>query len=130
MSKPTPVSSLKVGHNIIIDGEPCKIVELEKSKPGKHGSAKARIVALGIFDNQKRTIITPVDAKVDVPIINKRSGQVISITETVSIMDNETLEVIEVPIPSDETLKSKIEPGVNVEYWKILDRYMITQVKS
>ncbi|MEM3630770.1 MAG: translation initiation factor IF-5A, partial [Nitrososphaerota archaeon] len=68
MSKPTPVSSLKVGHNIIIDGEPCKIVELEKSKPGKHGSAKARIVALGIFDNQKRTIITPVDAKVDVPI--------------------------------------------------------------
>ncbi|MGB9674667.1 MAG: translation initiation factor IF-5A, partial [Nanopusillaceae archaeon] len=44
MSKPTPVSSLKVGHNIIIDGEPCKIVEFEKSKPGKHGSAKARIV--------------------------------------------------------------------------------------
>lgn len=130
MSKPTPVSSLKVGHNIIIDGEPCKIVELEKSKPGKHGSAKARIVALGIFDNQKRTIITPVDAKVDVPIINKRSGQVISIAETVSIMDNETLEVIEVPIPSDEILRSKIEPGVNVEYWKILDRYMITQVKS
>jgi translation initiation factor 5A len=130
MSKPTSVSSLKVGHNIIIDGEPCKIVEFEKSKPGKHGSAKARIVAIGIFDNQKRTIITPVDAKVDVPIINKRSGQVLSITETVSIMDNETLEVIEVPIPTDETLKSKIEPGVNVEYWKILDRYMITQVKS
>ncbi len=130
MSKPTSVSSLKVGHNIIIDGEPCKIVELEKSKPGKHGSAKARIVAIGIFDNQKRTIITPVDAKVDVPIIDKRSGQVISITETVSIMDNETLEVIEIPIPTDETLKSKIEPGVNVEYWKILNRYMITQVKS
>ena len=130
MSKPTSVSSLKVGHNIIIDGEPCKIVELEKSKPGKHGSAKARIVAIGIFDNQKRTIITPVDAKVDVPIINKRSGQVLSITETVSIMDNETLEVIEVPIPTDEALKSKIEPGVNVEYWKILNRYMITQVKS
>lgn len=64
------------------------------------------------------------------PIIDKRSGQVISITETVSIMDNETLEVIEIPIPTDETLKSKIEPGVNVEYWKILNRYMITQVKS
>lgn len=130
MSKPASVSSLKVGHNIIIDGEPCKIVEFEKSKPGKHGSAKARIVAIGIFDNQKRTIITPVDAKVDVPIIDKRSGQVISITETVSIMDNETLEVIEVSIPTDEVLKSRIEPGAIVEYWKILNRYMITQVKS
>ena len=34
LSKPVDVGSLKIGQYIIIDGEPCKIVEFEKSKPG------------------------------------------------------------------------------------------------
>ncbi|MEM1677419.1 MAG: translation initiation factor IF-5A, partial [Nitrososphaerota archaeon] len=101
MSKPVDLGSLKVGHNIVIDGEPCRIVELEKSKPGKHGSAKVRLVAIGIFDEAKRTLVGPADMKVEVPIIEKRSGQVVSITDTVSLMDNETLEMIEVPLPKD-----------------------------
>ncbi|HDQ06034.1 MAG TPA: translation initiation factor IF-5A, partial [Candidatus Bathyarchaeota archaeon] len=42
MSKPMDVGALRVGSYIIIDGEPCKIVSYSKSKPGKHGSAKAR----------------------------------------------------------------------------------------
>ncbi|WP_455277072.1 hypothetical protein [[Eubacterium] cellulosolvens] len=35
MSKPADVGSVKVGQYIMIDDEPCKIVEFEKSKPGK-----------------------------------------------------------------------------------------------
>lgn len=130
MSKPASVGSLRVGQNIIIDGEPCKIVELEKSKPGKHGSAKARLVAIGIFDNQKRSMISPVDARVDVPMIDKRSGQVISTGDAMSIMDSENYEMLEVPLPSDEEIRRKIEPGVTVEYWKIMNRFMIVNVKS
>lgn len=38
--KPTEAGSLKEGSYVIIDGEPCKVVEIEKSKTGKHGSAK------------------------------------------------------------------------------------------
>ncbi|MFB0568492.1 MAG: translation initiation factor IF-5A [Nitrososphaeria archaeon] len=129
MSKPASVGSLRVGQNIIIDGEPCKIVELEKSKPGKHGSAKARLVAMGIFDNQKRSMISPVDARVDVPMIDKRSGQVISTGDAMSIMDSENYEMLEVPLPSDEEIRRKIEPGVTVEYWKIMNRFMIVNVK-
>ncbi|MFB0551138.1 MAG: translation initiation factor IF-5A [Nitrososphaeria archaeon] len=129
MSKPASVGSLRVGQNIIIDGEPCKIVELEKSKPGKHGSAKARLVAIGIFDNQKRSMISPVDARVDVPMIDKRSGQVISTGDAMSIMDSENYEMLEVPLPSDEEIRRKIEPGVTVEYWKIMNRFMIVNVK-
>ncbi len=130
MSKPVDLGSLKVGHNIVIDGEPCRIVELEKSKPGKHGSAKVRLVAIGIFDGVKRTMVGPADTKVEVPIIEKRSGQVVSITDTVSLMDNETLEIIEVPLPQDEALKSKLEPGISVEYWRVMGRYMITHVRE
>lgn len=130
MSKPASVGSLRVGQNVIIDGEPCKIVALEKSKPGKHGSAKARLVAIGIFDNQKRSMISPVDARVEVPMIDKRSGQVISIGDAMSIMDSETYEMLEVPLPSDEEIRRKIEPGVTVEYWRIMNRLMTVNVKS
>ncbi|PVX24043.1 MAG: translation initiation factor IF-5A, partial [Candidatus Bathyarchaeum sp.] len=45
MSKPSDVGALRVGSYIIIDDAPCKIVSYSKSKPGKHGAAKARIVA-------------------------------------------------------------------------------------
>jgi translation initiation factor 5A len=65
-----------------------------------------------------------------VPIIEKRSGQVVSVTDTVSLMDNETLEIIEVAIPQDETIRSKLEPGTTVEYWKVMGRYMITHVRE
>ncbi len=109
MSKPTDVGSLKIGHYIMIENEPCRIVEYDKSKPGKHGSAKARIVAIGVFDGTKRSIVSPVDAKVEVPIIEKRSGQVISLTEnTAQLMDLETFEVFFAPMPSDEDLKGLV----------------------
>ncbi|MEM0030267.1 MAG: hypothetical protein QW572_07715 [Candidatus Nitrosocaldus sp.] len=34
MSKPVDLGSVKEGSYIIIDGEPCRIVSYEKSKPG------------------------------------------------------------------------------------------------
>ena len=96
MSRPAEVGSLRVGSYIIIDDEPCRIVELTKSKPGKHGAAKARIVAIGIFDGQKRSFVKPVDAQVEVPIIEKKSGQVIAKTESsIQLMDLETPVVSE-----------------------------------
>lgn len=130
MSRPEDLGSLKVGHNIIIDGEPCRIVELEKSKPGKHGSAKVRLVGIGLFDGVKRSIVGPADNRVEVPIIERRSGQVISVGEMITVMDNETLQMVEVPTPADEELKRRLEPSATVEYWKILDRNMIMQVRA
>lgn len=37
MSKPVDAGSLKVGMTILLDGEPSRIIEAEKSKPGKVG---------------------------------------------------------------------------------------------
>ena len=129
MSQPVELGNLKTGSLIVIDGEPCKIVSIDKSKPGKHGAAKARVVAIGLFDGVKRSVVSPVDAVVEMPIVYKRVGQILSISDTVQLMDSETYEVFEVPLPEDESLRSKIEPGVNVEYWLILGKRKIVRIK-
>ena len=130
MSKPVDLGSIKVGQYILIDDEPCRVVEYEKSKPGKHGAAKARIVAMGFFTEQKRNVVSPVDAKIEVPIIEKRSGQIIAtIGENVQIMDLESYETFETPLPKDDELRSKLENGIEVEYWKLSDRSKIIRTK-
>jgi len=130
MSKPVDVGSLRVGGYIIVDGEPCRIVDLTKSKPGKHGSAKARIVAIGVFDGVKRSLVKPVDANAEVPIIEKRSGQVFAVTpSSVQIMDLETYEYLDSPYPEEEDLKAKIAPGVEIEFWRILGKVKIVRTK-
>ena len=131
MSKPVDVGSVKEGQYILMDNEPCKIVEYEKSKPGKHGSAKARIVAIGLFDGVKRSMVSPVDGRIEVPIIEKKSSQVISLSgNTVQLMDLETYEVFETPVPTDEDIKPRIVNGAEVEYWKIMNRTKIVRVKG
>ncbi|MGQ0772249.1 MAG: translation initiation factor IF-5A [Nitrososphaerota archaeon] len=136
MSKPADLGSLKIGSYILLpvsdqpSGEPCRIIEYDTSKPGKHGAAKARIVGVGIFDNQKRPHVSPVSMQVHVPLIDKRSGQIISITgEQVQIMDSETFETIDAQMIDDE-VKGKLEQGQTVEYWKVMDRTKIMRIKS
>ncbi|MEO9309038.1 MAG: translation initiation factor IF-5A [Nitrososphaera sp.] len=136
MSKPAELGSLKIGSYILLPvadqptGEPCRIVEYDTSKPGKHGAAKARIVGVGIFDNQKRPHVGPVSMQVHVPLIDKRSGQIISITgDQVQVMDSETFETIDVQMIDDE-VKGKLQQGQMVEYWKVMERTKIMRIKS
>ena len=131
MSKPVDVGSLKIGQYCIIDGEPCRIVEFEKSKPGKHGSAKARIVGISAFTGQKKSLISPVDARVEVPMIDKRTGQVISTSgNLIQLMDMDNYATFETPLPEDPELRSSLAAGVEVEYWDVLGRKMIVRRKS
>src|SRR5438132_14084781 len=90
MSKPVYVGELKIGQYVIIDGEPCRIVDFEKSKPGKHGSAKARITAISAFTGQKKTLLSPVDGRTEVQMIDKRTAKIIFISGyNVHMMDIE-----------------------------------------
>lgn len=131
MSKPVDVGELRVGGYMMIEGEPCKIVDIAKSKPGKHGSAKARIVAIGVFDKQKRQFVKPVDLGAEVPIIDKRAGQVFAINPAgIQIMDLETYEYLDAPYPDEEEVpKEKLTPGTEIEYWRILGRVKIVRAK-
>lgn len=120
------VGSLKVGRYLVIDEEPCKVVSLEKSKSGKHGHAKARIVAMGIFDGSKRSIVLPTDTKVDSPVIDKRVAQVNYITDTtpptLGLMDMESYENFEMTKPDESDFEGTIEQGIQIEYWIVLGR--------
>jgi len=131
MSKPMEIGALRVGSYVVIEGEPCRIVDLSKSKPGKHGSAKARVVAIGVFDGVKRSFVKPVDAQAEVPIIEKRGGQVIALLPAaMQVMDLETYEIFETPIPEEDEIKSRLGPGVEIEYFRILGRTKIMRTKG
>jgi len=131
LSKPVDVGTLKIGHYIVVDGEPYKIVEYEKSKPGKHGAAKARIVAISVTTGTKKSVISPVDARIEVPMIEKKTAQVLAfIGKNVQLMDMQSYETFETPIPQDEEIKSKLAPGVEVEYWQMLGENKIMRTKG
>ncbi len=120
------VKDLKEGRYILIDDEPCRIVGMTTSKPGKHGEAKARIEAVGIFDDQKRSIVNPVRHKVNVPIIDKRRGQVISMSGgNAQLMDMETYETFTIDIPDE--FEGELENGKEVRYLQAMGRKKIIQ---
>jgi translation initiation factor 5A len=130
LSRPMDLGSLKVGSYIMIDGEPCRIVSYDHSKPGKHGSAKARVAAIGVFDGSRHSLVSPVSANIEVPLIDKRNGQVISISDQLlQIMDLETFEVFETSSVEDE-IRDKVRQGGEVEYWKVMERIKIARVKG
>lgn len=125
------VGDLKVGSYAIVDDEPSQIMSIQKSKPGKHGSAKFRCSAISLFDGSKRSFVSPVDASIQIPIVEKKSGQVVSMgPASVQLMDLETYEVFDIAMPKDEEIKGKLEAGKEVEYWHIMGRYKIQRVKG
>lgn len=121
------VRTLKEGRYINIDDEPCKITSISTSKPGKHGEAKARIEAVGIFDGGKRSVVFPVKHKVQVPMIDKRQAQIVTVMGSeVQLMDLDTYEMFQLPIPDD--LKDSLTPGENIQYLIAMGRKKITRV--
>jgi translation initiation factor 5A len=128
MKELSEVRLLRVNRYVIVDDEPCKIVSISTSKPGKHGESKARIEAIGVFDGQKRSIVHPVKHKVHVPMIDKRTAQVLALIgdSTVQLMDLETYETFEMPIPDE--FKGQLEPGKEIQYLEALGRKKITRV--
>ena len=111
----TEIGKLKEGRYVVVDDEPCKILSIATSKPGKHGAAKSRIDVQGIFDGMKRSIVQPVSAKTYVPIVERRSAQVISIAgNTVQFMDIKDYEMFDLDV-TDVQLKS-IEAGAEISY--------------
>ncbi|MFC1787017.1 translation initiation factor IF-5A [Halobacteriota archaeon] len=124
MKEQTDVRSLKQGRYLIIDDEPCTIVGMTTSKPGKHGSAKARIDAIGIFDSQKRSVIQPVTAKIYVPIVERKSGQVLSLSDdVVQLMDLEDYSTFDMEVPAK--LRDKLKVGKDVTYIESMGRRKI-----
>lgn len=120
------VRELKEGRYMLIDEEPCRILSIQTSKPGKHGEAKARIDAVGLFDGSKRSVVYPVKHKVQVPLIGKRRAQILSLTEAeVQLMDLENYETFSLSVEAE--YKGQLSPGSEVDYLDAMGKRRITK---
>jgi translation initiation factor 5A len=121
------VRELKEGRYMLIDEEPCKIINISTSKPGKHGEAKANIDAVGIFDKKKRSVVFPVKHRVQVPMIDKRKAQILAVGgNEVQLMDLETFENFSLAVP--EEFQGQLHSGEEIMYLVAMERRMITKV--
>ena len=122
-------NELKVGSYVIAEGAPCKIGNIDISRPGKHGHAKLRVEAIGIVDGKRRILVMPAHDNIEVPIIEKKTAQVLSVHDTTAnVMDVETYETFDLAIP--EELRETCIAGVSVLYWIIMDDRVMKQVKT
>jgi translation initiation factor 5A len=128
-TKQVELKTLKVGSYIVVDGEPSRIVSYQTAKTGKHGSMKARVDAIGILDNQRRSIVKPVSTKVETPIITRKVAQITYIQgQTLGLMDMETYESFEATIPSD--LEGTPVEGAEIEFIEAMGRKKMVRVRG
>jgi translation initiation factor 5A len=137
--KNLPGNSLKKGNYFMDGNEPCMVLDIEHSKAGKHGHAKNRVTAVGLFDKKKRSIILTSGSNVQVPEINKRTAQITDIKDSgITVMDIESFETFDCDWPEDdEVAMSKLKdlqtkPDImsksSVEYWEIVGKKVIRRV--
>lgn len=113
----------------MVEGIPCKVVDIQTSKSGKHGHAKHRITTMGLIDEKKRIIIVAGGENVDVPIVEKKNAQVISINgDVANVMETETFETFDMKIPDE--LKGQVTEGTVILYWSILGDRVMKGIKT
>lgn len=118
----TEAKNVKKGRYVVIDEEPCKVTNISTSKPGKHGSTKVRIKAVSISDGKNKELTKPASADVEVPMIDKRRAQVVSLSgDSAHLMDMESYETFETSIPED----IDVSEGEEVSYWEVMGKKIV-----
>lgn len=121
------MGDLKIGKYVIIDDVPCRVVSMDKSKPGKHGAAKLRVEAMGLFDNGKRSLMKSTDADVEIPIVERKRAQVVSLSGNLAnLMDLASYETFDVPIPED--MLKDLEVGKEIQYMVVMGKKLLLRV--
>uniref|UniRef100_A0A7S1MEG8 Eukaryotic translation initiation factor 5A n=1 Tax=Alexandrium catenella TaxID=2925 RepID=A0A7S1MEG8_ALECA len=75
---PMQAGEIRKGSHLMIKGHPCKCAEVSTSKTGKHGHAKAHIVALDIFTGKKYEDLCPSSHNLDVPFVKRTEYQLLN----------------------------------------------------
>lgn len=124
------VKDLKPGKYVIIDDEPCKVVGIDSGKSGKHGAAKARVEGISLFTGKKKTLLKPVDADIEIPILEKKSAQIVAVlgNNRLQLMDLQTYEMFEMECP--EEFRGKALQGAEVEIQDVMGRKSLIRVKG
>ncbi|UCD04106.1 MAG: translation initiation factor IF-5A [Candidatus Woesearchaeota archaeon] len=122
------ISDLKPGRYIMMDGEACKILDMQRSAPGKHGHAKYRVSAQTLISKAKKIKVFTGHAAVQVPIIEKKEAQVLSVSSgSAQIMDMESYETFEAK--KDPELNKELKANDTVVFWDIMGERIIKEVK-
>jgi translation initiation factor 5A len=122
------IKDLRPNGFVMVDGVPCKVDRVDVSKSGKHGAAKARLEAIGLFDGRRRSVVKPGDESVDIPIVLRREAQILSIVgDKVQLMDMVDFSVFELDIPEEQ--KGKLVAGSEIAYFEVADMKTIKQIK-
>ena len=128
--KLTHAGGLKSGSYVLINGSPCIVKDTQTSRPGKHGHAKVRVKATDIFTGNTKEVVLPGHDSVEVPIINKKNGQILSMEgETLELMDMVTFETVTAELKyAEETIKDKLAPGQTVLFWQVMGKILIKSI--
>lgn len=127
VAKVIDATEMRVGTYLLLDNVAHQVKKMDISKTGKHGHAKVRFEAVSAFTGKKKVMVIPGHDKFEVPMITKHEAQVLSIHEnTVSLMDNETFENLDLDIP--EELQGQVLEGASVEYWDIEGEKLLKKV--
>ena len=119
---------LKEGRYILIDNIPCRIVNIDKSKSGKHGAAKLRITAMGVFDNQKKVMLAPGDSTIEIPVIERKTVQIMSVNGAeIKVMDSQTYEMYDLTVP--EEFVNQVAPGKEAEIIEAMGTRKIERIR-
>jgi len=122
----TEAGKVREGSYVIIEGDPCEVRSVSKSSPGKHGSAKAKIKAKGVFDGKNRHITKPVDSNMMSPSVERKTGQVVSKEGDIAqVMDMDTYETEEMQLPDDLDASE----GDEIEFQVFDDRKLVKGLK-
>ncbi len=123
------MGDLRMGKYVIIEDEPCRVVGIQTSKPGKHGAAKMRVEAIGLFDGVKRSLLKPSDADVEIPVLIRKRAQIVSVSgNTAQLMDSESFETFEIAIPED--MKDEMIAGKELQYTETMGKRLLTKVSE
>jgi translation initiation factor 5A len=120
----------RTGATILVEGNACIVRNNDVSKTGKHGASKCRIEAIGVVDGKKRVVAVPGSERFEVPLIEKKKAQVLSITsngEMANVMDLESFETLDLPIMEDA--KGTFNPEDQVEYMIIDEKLKVIKRK-
>ncbi len=121
------IGDLKIGKYVIVDDHPCRVVSMDKSKPGKHGAAKVNVVAISLVDSSKHSLMKPSDATIEIPIVGRKRAQIVSVSGiNAQLMDLDTFETFEVEIP--EEFRSQVESGKEIEYMEVMGRRILGRI--
>lgn len=110
-------SELKIGQYVFLSKRPCKIIELTKSKTGKHGHCKVNVQGVDVITGNKYIDVFPGHIKLFSFELQRGTYQLNNIEEdTVTYMNDTEESTIRIDVESDiyKEIKQYFDDGCDI----------------